>query len=76
MKVTIEEAISLLYQNEMNCGFQTFWDGGIRVWFGDPINGKVEENFDIDQINEAAAWLIEQALARPKVRSSYTGAQS
>jgi hypothetical protein len=41
--MTLDEAITALYVREINCGCETFWDGGIRVWIGDRVNGhKVE----------------------------------
>ena len=44
--MTLDEAITALYAREINCGCETFWDGGIRVWIGDRVNGhKVETIF-------------------------------
>lgn len=58
----LEQAIKLLYQNEINCGFETFWDGGFDAWIGNRVNGiKVQANFDIEQMDEAGAWLLEEA---------------
>ena len=28
----LDDAIAALYVREINCGFETFWDGGIKVW--------------------------------------------
>ncbi len=30
----LDDAIAALYVREINCGFETFWDGGIKVWIG------------------------------------------
>jgi hypothetical protein len=30
--MTLDEAITALYVREINCGCETFWDGGIKVW--------------------------------------------
>jgi hypothetical protein len=44
--VTLDDAIATLYVREINCGCETFWDGSIRVWIGDRVNGhKVETIF-------------------------------
>jgi hypothetical protein len=37
--MTIDDAIAALYVREINCGCETFWDGGIKVWIGDAVNG-------------------------------------
>jgi hypothetical protein len=37
--MTLDDAIATLYAREINCGCETFWDGGMRVWIGDEING-------------------------------------
>jgi hypothetical protein len=40
--MTLDDAIAALYLREINCGCETFWDGGIRVWIGDVMNGHHE----------------------------------
>jgi hypothetical protein len=37
--MTLDDAIAALYVREINCGCETFWDGGIKVWIGDAVNG-------------------------------------
>ena len=37
--MTLDDAISTLYAREINCGCETFWDGGMKVWIGDIMNG-------------------------------------
>jgi hypothetical protein len=37
--MTLDDAIATLYVREINCGRETFWDGGIKVWIGDAVNG-------------------------------------
>jgi hypothetical protein len=34
-EMTLDDAIATLYAREINCGCETFWDGGIKVWIGD-----------------------------------------
>jgi hypothetical protein len=41
--MTIDDAIAALYAREINCGCETFWDGGIKVWIGDIMNGHHSE---------------------------------
>ena len=36
----VDDAIAALYVREINCGCETFWDGGIKVWIGDAVNGQ------------------------------------
>lgn len=57
------QVISALYASEINCGLQTFWDGGMLVWLGDDMNGRrAEETFFREQMGEAAEWLHAEAL--------------
>jgi hypothetical protein len=37
--MTLDDAIATLYVREINCGCETFWDGGIKVWIGDIKSG-------------------------------------
>ena len=37
--MTLDDAIAPLYAREINCGCETFWDGGMKVWIGDTMNG-------------------------------------
>lgn len=54
----LSTVIRRLYESEINCGLQSFWDGGIDVWIGDYANGRhVEGNFSARQMGEIAAWL-------------------
>lgn len=68
------QVISALYDSEINCGVQTFWDGGITAWLGDEMNGrKSEGDFDRDNMAAAADWLHEEAV-RLYPESSYAKA--
>jgi hypothetical protein len=59
---TLDEAITALYVREINCGCETFWDGGIRVWIGDRVNGhKVETIFSRHRMGESPQWLVDEA---------------
>jgi hypothetical protein len=58
----LDDAIATLYAREINCGCETFWDGGIKVWIGDTMNGhKSETMFSRDRMGEAPQWLIDEA---------------
>jgi hypothetical protein len=60
--MTLDDPIATLYVREINCGCETFWDGGIRVWIGDRVNGhKVETIFSRHRMGEAPQWLIDEA---------------
>jgi hypothetical protein len=60
--VTLDQAIATLYVREINCGCETFWDGGMTVWIGDRINGhKVEMTFSRQRMGEAGQWLVDAA---------------
>jgi hypothetical protein len=51
-----------LYASEINCGIESFWDGGFTVFLGDHMNGrKAETVFYPDELDDAAEWLIGQA---------------
>lgn len=51
-----------LYASEINCGIQSFWDGGWSAWIGDELNGYRAEEINFDTLNEIAEWLHEKAL--------------
>jgi hypothetical protein len=42
-EMTLDHAIATLYAREINCGCETFWDGGMKVWIGDIMNGHHSE---------------------------------
>src|SRR6185437_8492376 len=35
----LEEVLKRLHDSEINAGLQSFFDDGLRVWIGDPLNG-------------------------------------
>lgn len=51
-----------LYAQEINLGFQGFWDGGWDVWFGDQMNGlRRTETFLPEEIDSIVPWLKKTA---------------
>jgi len=60
----------VIHDSEINAGLQTFFDGGLRVWIGDPLNGVVASTkVGMDDVAWSAAgsiawWLHEAALSR------------
>lgn len=61
MKLT--KVIRRLYASEINCGLQTFWDGGLEAWIGDEMNGRrASETFGLGDLGEVATWLHDEAL--------------
>jgi hypothetical protein len=51
-----------LYASEINCGIESFWDGGFTVFLGDQMNGrKAESVFYPEELDGAAEWLMGQA---------------
>jgi hypothetical protein len=61
-EVTLEDAIAVLYVREINCGCETFWDGGIKVWIGDGMNGhKSETVFSRHRMGLTGQWLVDEA---------------
>lgn len=58
----LQQAIYRLYESEINCGLESFWDSGFTIWIGDELNGRVTEQvFELDDIAKAASWLISKA---------------
>jgi hypothetical protein len=43
--MTLDDAIATLYVREINCGCETFWDGGIKVWIGDMMNATAPRRY-------------------------------
>jgi hypothetical protein len=62
VKMTLDDAVATLYTREINCGCETFWDGGIKVWIGDIMNGHHSETmFSRDRMGLAGQWLVDEA---------------
>jgi hypothetical protein len=60
--MTLDDAIAALYVREINCGVETFWDGGIKVWIGDAMNGHhAETMFSRENIDPGGARLVDEA---------------
>jgi hypothetical protein len=58
--MTIDEAIAELFQREINCGCETFFDAGIRLWISDPMNDRrAETHFSREHFAESGQWLID-----------------
>jgi hypothetical protein len=54
--MTLDDAIATLYAREINCGCETFWVGGIKVWIGDIMNGHHSETmFSRDNMGSRAS---------------------
>lgn len=60
---SLPAVLAALYRNEINCGLQSFWDGGWTVWIGDDDwNGREAlAEFDAREDSHIAAWLAEAA---------------
>ena len=62
--LALAAVLRALYASEINVSVSSFWDGGWRVKLGDDWNGfDAEKEFRNDALDEAASWLVEQALA-------------
>ena len=58
--MNLNDVMDDLYGSEINCGIQSFWDGGWSAWLGDDMNGRVCEEINL-KFDEIAPWLDEQA---------------
>ena len=56
----LNDVMDNLYGSEINCGIQSFWDGGWTVWLGDDMNGRVCEETEM-KFDRLAEWLDRQA---------------
>jgi hypothetical protein len=60
--MTIDEAIAELFRREINCGCETFFDAGIRLWIGDPMNDRrAETQLSRVDFAKSGQWLIDAA---------------
>ena len=61
--MTLDCAIAAtLYARVINCGCETFWDGGIKVWIADMMNGHHSETmFSRGNMGKAGQWLVDEA---------------
>ena len=60
--MTLDDAIAALYAREINCGCETFSDGGMKVWIGDIMNGHHSETmFSREHMGKAGQWLVDEA---------------
>jgi ATP-dependent DNA ligase len=47
-----------VYTREINCSCETFWDGGMKVWIGDTVNGHhAETMFSRENMRQAGAMV-------------------
>lgn len=61
--LTLLHVIQGLYDSEINCSLETFWDGGLTVRLGDEMNGfRAEATFCRGAFDGAAAWLHMEAM--------------
>lgn len=61
-RLSLATVIQRLYASEINCGLQSFWDGGVMVWLGDDSNGRqAAKGFGAEDLDEAAEWLDDSA---------------
>lgn len=58
--MTLTEALSTLYDNEINVSISCFWDMGWRIAIGDLTNGWHAICY-MDNLDDAPMWLIERA---------------
>ena len=58
----LQATMAALYASEINCGVQSFWDGGWEAWLGDAMNGRKAEDFGLVTFDEIADWLRETAI--------------
>ena len=60
--MTLDDASAALYVREINCGLETFWDGGMKVWIGDTMNGHhAEIMLPRENMGKAGQWLVDEA---------------
>ena len=66
--MTLDDAIGALYVREISCGVEIFWDGGMKAWIGDAMNGHhAETMFGRENMGKAGQWLIDEAArSNPK----------
>lgn len=71
-KISLQDALTLLYQAEINAGVSSFRDLGFHAWVGDKVNGfKAESDFGVEQTDEIGEWLILEAL---RIKPNLAGA--
>jgi hypothetical protein len=55
------DVMKRLYDSEINCGFQSEWDGGVHVWLGGGYNKcDAEQWFAINEFEQMATWLDQE----------------
>lgn len=54
----VKTVLETLYRFEINCGMESFWDGGWDVWLGDSLNGMSKVN--VQSVDVAIEWLIDE----------------
>ena len=70
--MTIDEAIADLFRREINCGCETFFDAGIRLWISDQMNDRrAETQLSRGHFAESGQWLID--AARQLFPEAFTG---
>ena len=60
--MTIDDAIAELFRREINCGCETFFDAGIRLWIGDVMDDRrAETQLPRERFSESGQWLVDAA---------------
>ena len=60
--MNLPDVMRRLYCSEINCGLQSKWAGGVRVWLGgSPNKCKAEQWFGINEFEQMATWLDQEA---------------
>ena len=54
----MKTVLETLYRFEINCGMESFWDGGWDVWLGDSLNGMSKVN--VQSLDIAIEWLVDE----------------
>jgi hypothetical protein len=60
--VTLDDAIAARYVREINCGCETLWDGSIKLWIGDAMNGEpAGAMLSRNRMGLAGQWPVDEA---------------
>lgn len=58
-----QDILQTLYDSEINCRIESFWDGGWRGWLGDELNGFQFATVRGETLAECVTNLASQACA-------------
>jgi hypothetical protein len=67
--MNIERVIRELYCLHIDCGLESYQGVGVTAWVVDERNSRVERQFEVDDLDSVAEWLLSEASRQAESRT-------